>query len=187
MPLTKAQVCTEPAVRAAWSPYQNHRAPGPRPQAPTPGRLHPGRRAGLRALRAEPLTAPRSPSFLGGGPEPRVFIKPCPWCSRALPRLFPGHLGNPLCCDSRNRGCAPSARGCALQAVPLESGACPPPDHTYRPRKSGASSGPPGREGLGPVGVLPRVSPCRWGQEQRADPGAETPKLPPPSQEDSAV
>lgn len=28
----EARVCTEPAVRGAWSLYQNHRAPGPWPQ-----------------------------------------------------------------------------------------------------------------------------------------------------------
>lgn len=189
--------------------------PGPRPVAsdPAPGRLHPGRRAGLRALSSPqtpcselrvravgvglggpaPPTAPRSPSFLGAAPRAAGLHQTLSLVHTGPPACFQATWATPLCCDSRNGGCAPCARG----VRPPEAG-CPSRAGrallTAQPQEVGCVLGTTRKGlGLGPGGSG-RECGCasaRWplggGREQRVDPGEETSKLPPPSQEDSAV
>lgn len=151
----KAQVCTEPAVRAAWSPLSE--PPGPRPSASDPllaGSTLAGR-AGLRAPRAEaPPTAPRSPSSLGAAPRAAGLHQTSVLGSSAPSPPVSRPPGQPLCAVIPGTGlCALCTRGAPSGGgVPLESGACPP-DRTGPGKWVHWTT----RKGLGPVGVLPRV------------------------------
>ena len=136
---------------------------------------------------------PGAPPSWGAAPRASGLHQTLSLVQAGPPACFQATWATRLCCDSRNGGCAPCARG----VRPPEAG-CPSRAGrallTALPQDVGCVLGTTRKGlGLGPGGSGRECGcafarrPLGGGREQRVDPGAETSKLPPPSQEDSAV